>query len=254
VNIVSQSKEISRGVDINGAGDQGICVGYACSDNEDMIPDELYYSRSLCKFIYDQYPYDGKTQVTIDKDRIITDVVVSFQNVSSDILFSNVKYWIESLPITTEGVNILTNPAGDWNIGGFEADTGLTGRKLMVDNYGPQIPVGGGCFSGKDATKIDRSGAYMARKIAVEIVKRKGNHNNWALVKIAYAIGVAEPVMVSIETDSGKWSEIDVEKWISEYNYDLTPKGIIETLKLREPQFEETARWGHFGCGFTWDK
>ena len=253
VNIVSQSPEISNGVDTGGAGDQGIMVGYACLENESLIPNELYYARSLCKYIYDRYPYDGKTQITLGDDGQIKTIVASFQNVSSEILKERVNEWLTQ-SIVPDFCSILCNPAGDWTQGGFEADTGVTGRKLIVDNYGPQVTIGGGAFSGKDATKVDRSGAYMARKIAVEVVRRKGNPGCWALVKIAYAIGVAEPVMVSIETDVCKWDELTVKEWIMGYDYDLTPKGIIETLKLIEPQFEETARWGHFGGGFIWDK
>lgn len=246
INIFKQSPEIAQGVDTGGAGDQGIMVGYACNDNEEMIPQELYLTRSLAKFIYEKYPYDGKTQITLnDQDQIQT-VVASFQNVPSETLRSEIEKWLikEDQPYHHE-MKVHANPAGDWNQGGFEADTGLTGRKLMVDNYGPQISIGGGCFSGKDATKVDRSAAYMARKIAVDYLKKNPPFQGGVTVKLAYAIGVAEPVMATVQSD-GFTEEIK--------GYDLTPKGIIEALDLRKPQFEETARWGHFGNGFKWDK
>lgn len=171
VNIVSQSPEIASGVNSGGAGDQGIMVGYACNDNEDMIPQELYLARSLCKFIYEKYPYDGKTQITLEDDGTIARAIASFQNTKKQELSDLILEWLKQGKTKMNGI-VEANTAGDWNIGGFTADTGLTGRKLIVDNYGPQIPIGGGCFSGKDATKVDRSAAYMARKIAVDIIKK----------------------------------------------------------------------------------
>lgn len=252
-NIVRQSPEISQGVDNGGAGDQGIVVGYACRDNEEMVPQEEYLSRSLNKFIYALHPYDGKTQVTIDEDGVIEAIVASFQNVPSVVLNEVVNDWlvINKFPLTGD-YKVFANPAGDWNLGGFEADTGLTGRKLMVDNYGPQIPVGGGCFSGKDSTKVDRSAAYMARKIAKDLLRSNESGRN-VTVKLAYAIGVAEPVMVTASMLMEDGSIVDSGWDFSSYN--LTPKGIIEFLDLRKPQFEETARWGHFGnSNFSWEK
>ena len=243
-NIVTQSPEISQGVDSGGAGDQGIMVGYATSENEAMIPQELYLARSLCKHIYAKYPYDGKTQVTLDNEGFLVTIVASFQNVKQKDLKDEVLAWLHAIAKPSDGITIHCNPAGDWNQGGFEADTGLTGRKLMVDNYGPQVPIGGGCFSGKDATKVDRSGAYMARKIAVDMLNADQNAHE-VIVKIAYAIGIAEPVMLTANVD-GKI--VDVKNAIA------TPKGIIEFLDLRKPQFEKTAEWGHFGNGFAWDK
>lgn len=248
VNVIEQSPEIAGGVDTGGAGDQGIMVGYACSENEAMIPQELYLARSLCKFLYDLYPYDGKTQITLNDKGEIDTIVASFQNVNGFELRDDVFRWTQKLDVekVKYGVIIHANPAGDWSIGGFEADTGLTGRKLAVDNYGPQIPIGGGCFSGKDATKVDRSGAYMARKMAVELLKVRGAKE--VIVKLAYAIGVAEPVMVTAEVDGKLDTMVGTTPW------DLTPKGIITNLNLKEPQYEKTAQWGHFGNGFTWDK
>lgn len=261
VNIVSQSPEIANGVDTGGAGDQGIMVGYACNDNEEMVPMEYYLARSLAKYIYAEQPYDGKTQVTLEDGKVKT-IVASFQNTEAATLRFLIGQWFNTLE--EKGINIETveydngflgggvhaNPAGDWDMGGFDADTGLTGRKLMVDNYGPQVSIGGGAFSGKDATKVDRSAAYMARRIAVDIAHSNGFKE--VVVKLAYAIGVAEPVMVSVK-GTNKEGYVTEEGWdVSRYN--LTPKGIIETLGLRNPQYEQTAQWGHFGNGFTWDK
>jgi S-adenosylmethionine synthetase len=135
----------------------------------------------------------------------------------------------------------LRNPNGAWTIGGFEADTGLTGRKLAVDNYGPHIPVGGGCFSGKDATKVDRSAAYMARRIAVDYLTTRNAREVY--VHLAYAIGVAEPLMAVVSVDG-------TQEQVTEY--DLRPRAIIEYLELRQPVFRESARHGHFGNGAVW--
>lgn len=245
VNIVQQSPNIAQGVDNGGAGDQGISIGYACRDNEEMIPQESYLARSLCKFIYNLHPFDGKTQITINDDGVIQAIVASFQNTTKEELEYHIGEWLKiNLFPRTDRLVIHANAAGDWNIGGFEADTGLTGRKLMVDNYGPQVAIGGGCFSGKDATKVDRSAAYMARKIAVDLLKL--NNAKEVIVKLAYVIGVAEPVMAIARVDG---EEINV------LGYDLMPKGIIDFLDLRKPIYEETAKWGHFGHSdlFTWE-
>ena len=239
-NIVSQSPAIARGVDIGGAGDQGIMVGYACNENKAMIPQELYLARDLCQFLYKKFPYDGKTQVTL-RNNMVETVVASFQNVPKQTLKKQISKWLESKKLIAK--TIYANPAGDWLQGGFEADTGVTGRKLAVDNYGPQIPIGGGCFSGKDPSKVDRSGAYMARRMATDyLIKHKAKE---VIVKLAYAIGVVEPVMVSVNID-GKETKYD-------NSYNLTPKGIINLLKLQRPQYEEVAEWGSFGHGFEWE-
>lgn len=246
MNIVKQSPEIANGVDTGGAGDQGIMVGYACRGNEALIPQESYLARDLCKFIYEKYPYDGKTQITLTDEGWIDTIVASFQNVSAEDLQYFVHIWLDNQVSTDEieDITIHCNPAGDWNQGGFDADTGLTGRKLAVDNYGPQIPIGGGAFSGKDATKVDRSAAYMARKIAVDLLNADEEAKE-VMVKLAYAIGKAEPVMLTANIDG---------RDINVINEVATPKGMIEFLDLRTPQFEKTARWGHFGNGFKWDK
>lgn len=240
-NIVKQSNEIANGVDIGGAGDQGIMVGYACNENEALIPHELYLARGLAKFIYDKHPYDGKTQVTLKPTYdgpVIDTVVTSFQNVSTEELKNLVTTWLGYVP-----KNLHCNPAGDWNQGGFDADAGVTGRKLVVDNYGPRVPIGGGAFSGKDATKVDRSGAYVARYIAVDQLRKLKAQEVY--VYLAYAIGKPEPVQATAIIDGNEHDVTD--------QYNLTPKGISELLELNKPQFTNTAKWGAFGNNFKWD-
>ena len=240
INIVQQSPCIAHGVDAGGAGDQGIMVGYACSDTESMIPVEVDLSRRLCRYLYERFPYDGKTQVTVE-GKTIVDLVASFQNVSNTELQNAVNDWIDSELILFSGITHI-NPSGFWGIGGFDADTGLTGRKIVVDAYGPFISVGGGAFSGKDPTKVDRSGAYMARRIAVDYLhKRKAKE---VYCYLSYAIGYEHPTMADVIVDG------ELERVIG---YNLTPKGIIDKLSLRDVKYEETAKWGHFGNGFCWD-
>lgn len=233
-NIVKQSPEIARGVDVGGAGDQGIMKGYATHETDEYLPLEYSLARNLCQKVFEVYPYDGKTQVTIE-DGKVTVVVVSFQNTKSDKLLELVKSIIKA-------DEYFINPSGEWNQGGFEADTGLSGRKLIIDNYGPEIPIGGGSFSGKDYTKVDRSGAYMARKIAVDLLKKRKAKKVYT--KIAYVIGKAEPIMAVAVID-GKEEQIT--------GYDLTPKGIYKHLKLDQVKFSKTSNWGHFGRGFRWE-
>jgi S-adenosylmethionine synthetase len=234
INLVKQSPEIFRGVEKGGAGDQGIMNGYATSETKSLMPLEYELARNLCRKIFQQYPYDGKTQVTVEGKKVIS-VVASFQNVPKNKLEKLVRSIVKA-------DKYYINPAGDWEIGGFEADSGLTGRKLVIDAYGPNVPVGGGSFSGKDATKVDRSGAYMARKIAVDYLKKYKARE--VFVKLAYAIGEEKPLMKEVIVD-------DQEDEIK--GYDLTPRGIIEFLNLRKPIFEKTACWGHFGRNFPWD-
>jgi len=241
VNISKQSPEISRGVDTGGAGDQGIMMGYATNETETFMPLEYETARKLCQNIYKEYPYDGKTQVTIESDKSnhsdgsnIKAVVASFQNTKTKELEELVRSLIKS-------DSYLINPAGEWNLGGFDADSGLSGRKIVIDNYGPEIGVGGGSFSGKDPTKVDRSAAYMGRRIAVDLLQK--HHAKQVRTKLAYAIGVKDPVMAVAEID-GKVTPIE--------GYDVTPQGIIKLLKLNRPIYAETARWGHFGRNFTW--
>lgn len=235
INIVLQSPEIAQGVDMGGAGDQGIMKGYATSETETLLPREYALARNLCQKVFEVYPYDGKTQVTLEGG-VVTTVVVSFQNTKNEALLELVK----TIIVAKE---YLINPAGEWVLGGFDADTGLSGRKLIVDNYGPEVTIGGGSFSGKDYTKVDRSGAYMARKIAVDLLKKYNAKE--VETKLAYAIGKKEPVMAVAIID-GMETEIT--------GYDLSPKGIRTHLKLDEVVYKDTCTWGHFGRGFGWDK
>ncbi len=233
-NIALQSREIAQGVDTGGAGDQGIMKGYATSETVNYMPLEYELARNLCQKLYEKYPYDGKTQVTTE-DGEVTVVVASFQNTKSDELLALVKSIIPAK-------EYLINPAGEWAQGGFDADTGLSGRKLIVDNYGPEVAIGGGSFSGKDYTKVDRSGAYMARMVAVQLLKARGAKT--VHTKLAYAIGKAEAVMAVAVVDG-------VEEEIT--GYDLTPRGIRAALKLDTVKFVDTCTWGHFGRAFNWD-
>lgn len=240
--IVKQSPEIAQGVDTGGAGDQGIMVGYACDDTPELLPREVVLARRLNQFIYQKHPYDGKTQITLAPNGEVESIVVSFQNVSSKILKQLVEEFIKKYQLTGK-LELHLNPAGDWNQGGFDADTGLTGRKLIVDNYGPGVAIGGGCYSGKDPSKVDRSAAYMARRVAVDYLRQRHAHE--VIVRLAYAIGKAEPLEKTVIID-GKPEEIT--------DYDLTPRGIIKYLDLKRPIYAKTAEYGHFGEGFDWDK
>ena len=243
VNVVEQSPEIGKGVDHDGAGDQGIMVGYATSETPEFLPLEVVLSRNLTRAMGAR---DGKAQVTVNAGRVTSFVtsVCEHPKITDAALEEAVAKDI--VPLLAEDVALedawLRNPNGVWTIGGFAADTGLTGRKLAVDNYGPNIPLGGGAFSGKDATKVDRSAAYMARKVAVDYLRSRGAKEVYA--HIAYAIGVAEPLMAVVSIDG-------VQEGIQ--GYDLRPSAIIERLDLRRPQFRETAKYGHFGNGFAWD-
>lgn len=253
-NLVQQSPEIAQGVDTGGAGDQGIMIGYACDETPELLPLEVVLSRRLNQFIYAKHPFDGKTQITLvlpdlgaeDQTPRVSSIVASFQNTSRAELDQLVHKFIareELQGVDGADITLHLNPAGDWNQGGFEADTGLTGRKLIVDNYGPRIPIGGGCFSGKDASKVDRSAAYMARRVAVDYLRQRHAHE--VFVRLAYAIGYAEPLERTVVIDS-QAEQIE--------GYDLTPRGIIRSLDLLRPIYEPTARYGHFGEGFDWDK
>lgn len=253
-NLVQQSPEIAQGVDTGGAGDQGIMIGYACDETPELLPLEVVLSRRLNQFIYAKHPFDGKTQITLvlpdlgaeDQTPRVSSIVASFQNTSRAELDQLVHEFIareELQGVDGADITLHLNPAGDWNQGGFEADTGLTGRKLIVDNYGPRIPIGGGCFSGKDASKVDRSAAYMARRVAVDYLRQRHAHE--VFVRLAYAIGYAEPLERTVVVD-GEAEQVE--------GYDLTPRGIIRSLDLLRPIYEPTARYGHFGEGFDWDK
>ena len=236
-SVEAQSPEIAQGVNTGGAGDQGIMVGYAVNETPEFLPLEYVLARNLNKFLYKQWPYDGKTQITTLNGEV-TAIVASFQHAPKEALTAKVLEWLSSDPlahVNEHTLNLHVNPAGDWNVGGFDADSGLTGRKLAVDNYGPRVPLGGGAFSGKDGTKVDRSAAYIARQIAVEYLKKHRAHE--VFVYLAYAIGYPEPVEATVVIDG-------VQKQIK--GYDLTPEGIIKKLNLRSPGFEARAQYGHF--------
>lgn len=251
VRLVKQSSEIARGVDTGGAGDQGIMVGYATDETSEHLPVETALARSLNQYLFEKWPFDGKTQVTL-RDGELHEIVASFQYAPHDELETAVQAWARTQHYVSKcfakGQNvkpkIYVNPTGDWEQGGFDADTGLTGRKLVVDNYGPRIPIGGGCFSGKDPSKVDRSAAYMARKIALDYLKRFQAHEVY--VYLAYSIGIAEPLEATAVVDG---EEKQVE------GYDLTPSGIIKLLDLRRPIYEQTAQYGHFGhADLPWEQ
>jgi S-adenosylmethionine synthetase len=243
-HIAAQSPEIALGVDTGGAGDQGIMVGYATSETVELLPLEVVLARQLNQYLYELWPYDGKTQITT-KDGVIVSIVASFQHAAHHDLTAAVRDWAESEPlaVSADKVRLHINPAGDWNVGGFDADAGLTGRKLIVDNYGPRIPIGGGAFSGKDPSKVDRSAAYMARKVAIDYLKARDAKEVY--VYLAYAIGYDQPLEATVVIDGQ-------EEIIA--GYDLSPKGIIKALDLKRPVYEATARYGHFGYeGFSWE-
>jgi S-adenosylmethionine synthetase len=248
--IAKQSPEIAHGVDTGGAGDQGIMVGYATNQTAEGLPLEVMLSRDLNRYLYERWPHDGKTQVTL-KDDEMTAIVASFQHAPHDELQAAVKEWASTQDYAPrcfikgkdDNPTLHINPAGDWNIGGFEADAGLTGRKLVVDNYGPRVPLGGGAFSGKDPSKVDRSAAYMARKIALDYLKRF--EADEVYVYLAYAIGFEDPLEATAIVDGA-------EKVVE--GYDLTPNGIIRSLQLKQPIYEATASYGHFGNpGVPWE-
>ena len=250
-HIAHQSPEIAAGVDTGGAGDQGIMIGYACNETDELLPLEVVLARRLNQYLYGEtgaqpaWPYDGKTQVTLHNDRIHS-VVASFQNAPKAELEQQVRTWLLTDELVAgkvdDDVILHVNPAGDWHMGGFDADAGLTGRKLAVDNYGPRIPIGGGAFSGKDPSKVDRSAAYMARKIAVDYLRER--NANEVIVRLAYAIGVAEPLEATVIIDN------EAEEVVG---YDITPAGIISYLDLKRPIYEQTARYGHFGHQYDWE-
>lgn len=245
-HIAQQSPEIAKGVNKGGAGDQGIMIGYATRETDELLPLEVVLSRKLNQHLYGIWPYDGKTQVTI-KGRTITAVVASFQHAPHTELAAEVHRWLRQAKLAQadlDQVEIHANPAGDWSQGGFDADAGLTGRKLVVDNYGPSIPIGGGCYSGKDPSKVDRSAAYMARKIARDYLRRFDAQEVYC--RLAYAIGYNEPLESSVTID-GVQQAVD--------GYDLSPRGIVNYLNLKRPIYEKTAQYGHYGHSeFSWEQ
>ncbi|MFA5927265.1 MAG: methionine adenosyltransferase [Patescibacteria group bacterium] len=258
--VVQQSPDIAQGVDTGGAGDQGIMYGYACNDNDAYLPDAVMYAQKLASELENlrrTHPEmkwlrpDGKTQVTM-QDGKIASVLVSTQHdedvSQEEIREKIVEHLIKPVIKDLEGVEILVNPTGRFVQGGFYADTGLTGRKIMVDTYGGLAPHGGGAFSGKDATKVDRSAAYMARFVAKNLVA--AGLAKECLVSVAYAIGRAEPLMIEAINEKGESLAEEVKK-----HFDFRPGKIIEKLNLRQPIFQQTAAYGHFGkAGLPWEE
>jgi S-adenosylmethionine synthetase len=272
--INKQSGDIAQGVDIGGAGDQGMMFGYASNETPELMPAPISLAHKLCRQLTavrksGKLPYlrpDGKSQVTVEYDENgkparIDAVVISSQHsesVTNEELHADIlKYVIQAvLPAAwlDEHTKYHINPTGRFVIGGPMGDTGLTGRKIIVDTYGGAGRHGGGAFSGKDPTKVDRSAAYMARYIAKNIVA--AGLADRAEVALAYAIGVADPVSVRVDTfGTGKIGETKLTELVRK-NFSLTPKGIIESLNLRRPIYQKTAAYGHFGRTepeFTWE-
>lgn len=257
--VARQSNDIAMGVDTGGAGDQGIMYGYATDETKEMLPLGVVRAHALARRLEElrrskKLPWirpDGKTQVTISKGKVITALTstqhaksVSQEQIRKDL----VKYLFTPVLGSVRDIEILVNPTGKFEVGGFTADAGLTGRKIMVDTYGGLLPHGGGAFSGKDATKVDRSAAYMCRFAAKNLVAN--GYARKALVSVAYAIGRIEPVMVEAFDERGKNLTPIVTK-----HFDFRPQAIIERLGLRRPIYRETAAYGHFGvAGRPWEK
>ena len=275
--IHSQSPDIAMGVDKGGAGDQGIMFGYACDQTPELMPMPIMYAHKLVKKLADirkknngLMPYlrpDAKSQVTIEYDDNgkplrVDAVVISTQHdakvkqstIKKDVIENVIKKIIPEKYIDKK-TKYFVNPTGRFEIGGPHGDSGLTGRKIIVDTYGGWAPHGGGAFSGKDPSKVDRSATYAARHIAKNVVGAKLAKE--CMVQVAYAIGVVDPVSVYVNTNgTGKISDKEISTMISK-EVDLTPKGIIDRLQLRRPIYQKTAAYGHFGRRekeFTWEK
>ena len=273
--INSQSPDIAMGVDTGGAGDQGMMFGYATNETPELMPTPISLAHKLSQRLSQvrkdgTMPYlrpDGKSQVTVEYDENykplrVDAIVISSQHddaVENDKLRADViEHVIEAVipaHLLDQNTKYHINPTGRFVIGGPMGDSGLTGRKIIVDTYGGMGRHGGGAFSGKDATKVDRSAAYMARYIAKNIVA--AGLADRCEVQLAYAIGVAEPVSVLVDTfETGKIGQQEITDLVRA-NFSLTPKGIIETLDLRRPIFKKTAAYGHFGRtddSFTWER
>ena len=278
-----QSSDIAMGVDSKdnkdeGAGDQGIMFGYACNETEELMPAPIHFSHKILRLMAEDRKNgklagiepDSKSQVTMEyeneKPIKVTSVVISTQH-SKDLNQENVRdliipYIKKSIPenylANLDAKEIYINPTGQFIIGGPDGDTGLTGRKIIVDTYGGAAPHGGGAFSGKDPTKVDRSAAYAARYLAKNIVASGASEK--CLIQLAYAIGVSKPLSIFLKLDNGDETKIEKIKKIIEDNFDLSPRGIREMLKLNNPIYEVTSAYGHFGRKpsnkgeFTWEK
>ena len=278
----SQSVDIAMGVDASGnkdegAGDQGIMFGYACNETDVLMPAPIYYSHKILRLMAEDRKSgklkniepDSKSQITIEykdgKPSSVRSVVISTQH-SADVEQSHVRelvkpYIEKSIPKKLlnglDDEKIYINPTGNFVIGGPDGDSGLTGRKIIVDTYGGAAPHGGGAFSGKDPTKVDRSAAYVSRYLAKNIVASKIADK--CLIQLAYAIGVSKPLSIYVDLfDNDEEKNRHVEKLISE-NFDLSPRGIREMLGLNKPIYEKTAAYGHFGRypesdgSFSWE-
>ena len=259
INVVQQSPDIAQGVDTGGAGDQGIMYGFATDETPEFLPKPVVKVHALAKGLetlrkqgdISWLKPDGKTQITV-LDGVMKTVLVSAQH-DEKVSHEEIKKTLtEKLikPIIGDiaQIEILVNPTGRFVQGGFEADTGLTGRKIMVDTYCGLISHGGGCFSGKDPTKVDRSGAYMARFVAKNLVA--SGYAKQCLVSLAYAIGRAEPLMVEAINEKG-----DNLSEIAKSKFDFKPQAIIEKLDLRRPIYQQTTAYGHFGReNLPWEK
>ena len=270
--ITKQSPDIAIGVDTGGAGDQGIMFGYACSETEEYMPYAISMAHKLSKKLTEvrkngEIPYlrpDGKTQVTVeyenDKPKRIETILISSQhldnndanNIKKDITEKVINSVIPSNMID-KNTKIFVNPTGRFVIGGPLGDTGLTGRKIIVDTYGGYARHGGGAFSGKDASKVDRSAAYMLRHIAKNIVAN--GYAEKCEIQVAYAIGMKNPLSICINTfETSNKTEEELVKLVKE-NFDLTPKGIIDYLGLNKPIYTKTTNYGHFGKeNLPWEK
>ncbi len=273
-SIHSQSPDIAMGVDTGGAGDQGLMFGFACTETAELMPLPIMLAHGLVRGLssarrdgsLDYLRPDGKSQVTIEYDGIrpvrVDAVVVSSQHspeVSNETMRADITERIIN-KVIPEGMRdkntkIYVNPTGRFVVGGPHGDAGVTGRKIIVDTYGGAAPHGGGAFSGKDPTKVDRSACYMARYIAKNVVA--AGIADRALVQLAYAIGVADPVSVMVHTEgTGKIAEEKITE-IVRAHFKLTPRGIGEELNLRRPIYKLTAAFGHFGRTepeFTWER
>ena len=273
-SIHEQSPDIAQGVDPGGAGDQGLMFGYACTETEELMPLPIMLAHKLVKGlscarrdgVMEYLRPDGKSQVTVEYDgnkpvRIDT-VVVSTQHsaeVSNDTLREEITEKIVNRVIPEgmrdQNTRILINPTGRFVVGGPHGDAGVTGRKIIVDTYGGAAPHGGGAFSGKDPTKVDRSACYMARYVAKNVVA--AGLAERCMVQLAYAIGVADPVSVLIDTFETGLVDDDTISEIVRAQFKLTPRGIIDTLDLRRPIYKKTAAFGHFGRNepdFAWER
>ncbi|HEU4834619.1 MAG TPA: methionine adenosyltransferase [Pyrinomonadaceae bacterium] len=269
-----QSPDIAMGVDTGGAGDQGLMFGYACNETPELMPLPIQLAHQLTHRLSEarksgELPYlrpDGKSQVTVEyrdgRPFRLDAVVISSQHaddVTNEQLRSEIQKKVIEHTVSPELLDKNTkyhiNPTGRFVTGGPKGDAGVTGRKIIVDTYGGYAPHGGGAFSGKDPTKVDRSAAYMARYIAKNIVA--AGLAERCMVQLAYAIGVADPVSVYVNTEgTGRVSEAALAKLVRD-NFELTPRGIIESLNLRRPIYKATAAYGHFGRSedsFSWEK